>query len=97
MGAFKRDVVVLIKMGAYIFMGCLLCVGYPDFTVQCVSVLNTKHLFLLRQVYYNNRVGDDISAQTCRNIIVCCAITAIVSACVCPIVIIVIVVPITTT
>ena len=32
MGAYKRDVVVVIKMGAYIFMGCLFCVGafYPD-------------------------------------------------------------------
>ena len=40
MGAYKRDVVAEIKMGAYIhgvpiFMGCLFCVGayYPDFTV----------------------------------------------------------------
>ena len=34
MGAYKCDVVVVIKMGAYI-MGCLFCVGayYPDFTV----------------------------------------------------------------
>ena len=34
MGAYKRDVVVVIKMGAYIH-GCLFCVGayYPDFTV----------------------------------------------------------------
>ena len=29
------DVVAVIKMGAYIFMGCLFCVGayYPDFMV----------------------------------------------------------------
>ena len=35
MGAYKRDVVVVIQMGAYIFMGCLFCVGayYSDFTV----------------------------------------------------------------
>ena len=34
MGAYKRDVVVVIKMGAYIH-GCLFFVGayYPDFTV----------------------------------------------------------------
>ena len=34
MGGYKRDVVVVIKMGAYIH-GCLFCVGayYPDFTV----------------------------------------------------------------
>ena len=34
MGAYKRDVIVVIKMGAYI-NGCLFCVGayYPDFTV----------------------------------------------------------------
>ena len=38
--AYKRDVVVVIKMGAYIhgvlsLCGCLVCVGayYPDFTV----------------------------------------------------------------
>ena len=34
MGAYKRNVVVVMKMGAYIH-GCLFCVGayYPDFTV----------------------------------------------------------------
>ena len=34
MGAYKRNVVVIIKMSAYIH-GCLFCVGayYPDFTV----------------------------------------------------------------
>ena len=34
MGAYKRDVVFVIKMGAYIH-GCLFCVSayYPDFTV----------------------------------------------------------------
>ena len=38
MSAYKRDVVVVIKMGAYIH-GCLFCVGayYSDFTV-CLSV-----------------------------------------------------------
>ena len=36
-GAYKHDVVVVIKMGAYIH-GCLFCVGayYPDFTVVCI-------------------------------------------------------------
>ena len=35
MGAYKRDVVVVIKR-VPIFMGCLFCVGayYPDFTVH---------------------------------------------------------------
>ena len=35
MGAYKRDVAIVIKIGAYIH-GCLFCVGayYPDFTVQ---------------------------------------------------------------
>ena len=34
MGAYKRDVVVVIKMGAYVH-GVLICVDvyYPDFTV----------------------------------------------------------------
>ena len=34
MDAYKRDVVVVIKIGAYIH-GCLFCVGayYPNFTV----------------------------------------------------------------
>ena len=34
MGAYKRDVVVVIKIGAYIH-GCLFCVGayYPDFNM----------------------------------------------------------------
>ena len=34
MGAYKRNVVVVIKMGVYI-QGCLFCVGayYPNFTV----------------------------------------------------------------
>ena len=38
MGAYKRDVVVVIKMGAYIH-GCLFCVGayYPDFMVSLYS------------------------------------------------------------
>ena len=38
MGAYKRDVVVVIKMGAYIHEG-ILCVGayYPDFTVVFVQ------------------------------------------------------------
>ena len=44
MGAYKRVVVAVIKMGAYIH-GCLFCVGgyYPDFTVvmetTCTSSL----------------------------------------------------------
>ena len=35
MDAYKRDVVVVIKMGAYIHW-CLFCVGayYPNFTVS---------------------------------------------------------------
>ena len=44
MGAYKRDVVLVIKMSAYIhgvfiLCGCLFCVGayYPDFTVAQVS------------------------------------------------------------
>ena len=35
MGAYKRDVVVVIKTGAYIH-GCLFCVFYPDFTVYTI-------------------------------------------------------------
>ena len=38
MGAYKNaDVVVVIKMGAYIH-GCLFCVGayHPDFTIYAV-------------------------------------------------------------
>ena len=35
MGAYKRDVVVVIEMGAYILMGCLFSMGayYPGMTV----------------------------------------------------------------
>ena len=42
MGAYKRDVVVVIEMGAYIH-GCLFCVGayYPDFTVMSGCVYCT--------------------------------------------------------
>ena len=47
-GAYKRDVVAEIKMGAYIH-GCLFCVGayYPDFTVfryifHCVTVFEVS-------------------------------------------------------
>ena len=42
MGAYKRDVVVVIKMGAYIFKGCLFCVGayYPDYTVIVEPTIN---------------------------------------------------------
>ena len=37
MGAYKRDVVIVIKMGAYIHgMPVLLGAYYPDFTVQYV-------------------------------------------------------------
>ena len=44
MGGYKRDVVVVIKTGAYIH-GCLFCVYYPDFTVYtlerntCIAML----------------------------------------------------------
>ena len=50
-GAYERDVVVVIKMGAYIH-GCLFCVGvyYPNFTVfthnlasKCLSV---RHILM---------------------------------------------------
>ena len=46
MGAYKRDVVVVIKMGAYIH-GCLFCVGayYPDFTV--LSIYSLVYLYLV--------------------------------------------------
>ena len=40
MGAYKPDVVIVIKMGAYIH-GVLICVGayYPDFTVPVETLL----------------------------------------------------------
>ena len=43
MGAYKRNVVVVIKMGAYIH-GCLFCVGayYPDFTQYSNNYVHTK-------------------------------------------------------
>ena len=42
MGAYKRDVIVVIKMGAYIH-GMLICVGayYPNFTVHVYIYLNS--------------------------------------------------------
>ena len=40
MGAYKRDVVVVIKIGACIY-GCLFCEGayYPGFTAEQETVL----------------------------------------------------------
>ena len=48
MGAYKRDVVVVIKTGAYkthkistheyrLYSWCLFCVFYPDFTVYTLE------------------------------------------------------------
>ena len=58
MGAYKHDVVVVIKMGTYI-MGCLFCVGayHPDFTVlqeclyQIVIVGMNKTIYLNSFIY----------------------------------------------
>ena len=50
MGAYKRDVVVVIRMGAYI-QGVLICVGayYPDFTVSLIhektDILNSSQAY----------------------------------------------------
>ena len=41
MGAYKRDVVVVIQMGAYIH-GVLFCVSayYPNFTIGSICIRN---------------------------------------------------------
>ena len=52
MGAYKRDVVVVIKMGAYIH-GILFCVSayYPDFTVVLYTYVRYECRFI--QLYRN--------------------------------------------
>ena len=51
MGAYKRDVVVVIKMGAYIH-GVLILWGayYPDFTVDLV--LEDEYCATFQQYFY---------------------------------------------
>ena len=67
MGAYKRNVVVVIKMGAYIYgvfilCGCLFCVGayYPDFMVftlfLCLGCNSKSVTIYLLQLFSLERV-----------------------------------------
>ena len=67
MGAYKHDVVVVIKMGAYIH-GCLFCVGayYPDFMMTFTLVTeNTWKCYQAPFPIYQTRPGNEARCGEC--------------------------------